>query len=88
MFVAGIDAHSTYLVVTIVNNIGELVHKGREPLAARYARACHRQASRQRPGQPSLATLHGGQETSRLARRTQRRSATPRPGHPRHATHR
>ena len=27
MFVAGIDAHSTYLVVTIVNNTGELVHK-------------------------------------------------------------
>jgi hypothetical protein len=27
MFVARIDAHSTYVVVTIVNNTGELVHK-------------------------------------------------------------
>lgn len=27
MYVAGIDAHSTYVVVTIVNNTGELVHE-------------------------------------------------------------
>ncbi len=27
MFVAGIDAHSTYSVIAIVSNTGELVHK-------------------------------------------------------------